>query len=440
MAKRSFQFLFRNSELPTEELLSKSQHAHSRINIPPGSDLEAQLNMIQLTPADLQVAKTLQPIMEANVEELVDDFYRNLSLSDELLAIVEQHSSLDRLKKTLRQHIIELFSGVIDADFLQKRIRIAHAHVRIGLLPKWYIAAFQNLLAGMIGVVERNVRHPKDVSAAVRVITKLISLEQQLVMEAYDQKAEIVRLEVEQQVKQSLKETIGATANDLAALTEQTNASIEEMTNQMEEISNKTCLGAQLAHDSQRLAEIGKERLDYLQEMMQGVMQFTGQISSAITELKGSSMQIGELVGLIQSIADRTNILALNAAIEAARAGVHGRGFAVVAEEVRKLAEQTKRSVSGVSDIIARIYGQIQDTVRSIEQAEELVQQSNQAMLETKRSFDKILEAMRAVKEQNTQIDGELASFQKILQEIASSSEMVAKSADHLMDATKRML
>ena len=107
MAKRSFQFLFRNSELPTEELLSKSQHAHSRINIPLSSDLETQLNMIQLRPADLQVAKTLQPLMEANVEELVEDFYQNLSLSKELLAIVEQHSSLDRLKKTLRQHIIE---------------------------------------------------------------------------------------------------------------------------------------------------------------------------------------------------------------------------------------------------------------------------------------------------------------------------------------------
>lgn len=94
-------------------------------------EVSRQLSMIDLQVEDLLVLQKLRPLVKENIEKIVAQFYKNLEKESSLTKIINDNSSIDRLSQTLTIHIEEMFTGVIDQAFFDKRSKIAQVHLHI---------------------------------------------------------------------------------------------------------------------------------------------------------------------------------------------------------------------------------------------------------------------------------------------------------------------
>ncbi|WP_336746833.1 putative bifunctional diguanylate cyclase/phosphodiesterase [Paenibacillus sp. y28] len=177
-------------EAPLSELkLGDQQPApapEKRILLEGQSEVLAQMQMIGLTEKDLEMVSWLRPYISSQIERVTTSFYESVSHVESLQKIITDHSTVERLRLTLSKHVIEMFNGRIDQDFIDKRLTIAAVHQRIGLSPKWYMGAFQNLQNTLLDMVrELTGQHP-DTEKLGHAVTKLLNFEQQLVLEAYE--------------------------------------------------------------------------------------------------------------------------------------------------------------------------------------------------------------------------------------------------------------
>lgn len=399
------------------------------------SDIEKQIKMVNLENDDLIILKALKPLVSENITEIVAQFYKNLEHSPSLMEMIDKFSSVERLKKTLTIHIQEMFDGVINQAYIDKRLKIAHIHFKIGLLPKWYMCAFQDLLLSLVEIFSLNLNNKDELTQAIKATTKILNLEQQLVLEAFQNENESV-IKQQDEYKDTMISNIKNTAVDLSAIFQETTASIEELflkSNQIKGISKE---GSEISHSVEQNSVEGKRELDSHQEQMSTLNKSVGFIEKETQQLKEIANQIGDIVTIVTGVAEQTNLLALNAAIEAARAGESGKGFAVVADEVRKLAEETKKSVSTVSELIDRTNNQINNVSEYITEVNSLVNDGNGKIGQINHLFNDIVDEMRKSKEQSDTIEKELIDFTSGLEEVKNAIGVVSKSADRLVDIT----
>ena len=400
-------------------------------------DLENQISMIQLTKRDLAIARIIQPYFEGHLDEITVQFYAQLQKEASLLGIIENHSTVDRLKGTLKKHLFELFEGKINQEFIGHRKRIAHVHAQIGLKTKWYMAAFQSLMKSFIDILKGFILDKEELLEAVNVVSKLFNLEQQLVLEAYEE--EVERIKEEDLRKKCIQERVSNITEELFAITEETTASVSSLSQKTVAMAELATAGVLSAKEVQTRSIQGKKGIDEQQDLMNNILEQTEAITAEIINLKDISSQIDQVVQLVKEIADQTNLLALNASIESARAGEHGRGFGVVAEEVKKLAVQTKSSVSNVSELIQRTNDQVENATGMTLRVNELVKHSSQKINEVTEFFNKILKEIECSKSQNHEIETELHTFVEYFKEINNAVEQISITTDDLTQLTQEL-
>ncbi|MCY8143482.1 globin-coupled sensor protein [Bacillus haynesii] len=417
-------------------LAAESPDQTKRIRLNQHAEFKKQLAMVDLTDEDLWVLSRLKPLVTEHIETIVTRFYKNLEHERSLMGIIHDNSSVDRLKKTLTIHIQEMFSGVIDEAFLEKRIRIAHVHLRIGLLPKWYLGAFQDLLLSMLTIFE-NALSDEEYRRSVKAVTKILNIEQQIVLEAFeDEHARLRRLDEES--KNELHRQIKDTSGSLAAIFAETTGAVQELVDKSSEIAETSRAGTKTAVSVEQKSIGGKKELEEQEQQLNQMGSSMTQIEQEIKKLEEIALQIEKIFGIVTGIAEQTNLLSLNASIESARAGEHGKGFAVVANEVRKLSDDTKKTVSTVSELVNNTNAQISIVTKHITDVNQLVNESKDKMSEINHLFDDIVSNMKTSKEQSGRIEGDLQSFLSGLQDVNAAVSQVAVSVDSLVELTKK--
>ena len=212
---------------------------------------------------------------------------------------------------------------------------------------------------------------------------------------------------------------------NLATVVEEAVANTQEMSASIVQVAGNAERVRQESTSTDRQVRDGRNEVAQLSKGMSSISDTVADVVSEMQSLDQASRQIGEILGLIEAIADQTNLLALNAAIEAARAGEHGRGFAVVADEVRKLAENSASSTKQIGQLVADIQRRTTAVLERTARANTLVQNN--------------ASSAKSVTEMIETISTRVTEMAQLVSEISVATTEQARASEELAKASEQM-
>ncbi|HEY9616810.1 MAG TPA: methyl-accepting chemotaxis protein [Microcoleaceae cyanobacterium] len=353
--------------------------------------------LLQKANASLEVYREAKKHLEetlSTLSELIQDPQQKQSLR-QLLPLLQDLETIDR----------QLFTLVDQGKTTQaiERWKAMNERERMGAISK----ILETMVAREAEIVHRGEvagQKALDQLLAAVVLTTVTSIAVAIVLGTW-----IIR-KIIQQINQSAS-IVASSTNEIAVSVEQQErtanqqaVSVNETTTTMDELGASSRQSAEQAEaaaagarQALTLADSGNKAVDRSINGMATLRQKVGAIAEQILRLSEQTSQIGSISGLVSDLANQTNMLALNAAVEAVRAGEHGKGFAVVAGEIRKLADQSKKSAEKINLLVADIQTAINSTVMVTDEGTKTVEEGVQIAQQTAESFSGVTDAVNNV-------------------------------------------
>lgn len=417
------------------------------------SDLAWTLAFNQVDEAMRATLRTEKPRIMAALREVIPGFYAHVAAFPETARMFKDKDSLNRAREAQIRHWDRITNGTFDADYFASTTRTGEAHYRLGISTSAYVGAYRYVLARMLACLSKRSMWQRfsgkedsqlasalttvvfvDIDCVIRTMMQLSAEDRRLairkVADDLDQGIQPIVRSINQssvylQESAAAMSTVAGQTNSrstsIAAATEQASMSVQTVAAAAEELAASI---EDIARQAEQAAEFASSASSTVDATAAGVH-----------HLLHATQQIGQVVGLIESIAGQTNLLALNATIEAARAGEAGRGFSVVASEVKLLATQTAQATSDISSRIADIQRSTEQSVGSINSISTLIQQLSDianaisnGVSQQKQATDEIarnvIEASTGTRDVAHNIVG-----------VANDTGEVVTNADHVLEA-----
>jgi len=219
--------------------------------------------------------------------------------------------------------------------------------------------------------------------------------------------------------------SVASSAEQQTRSLDETASSVTSMSASIEEVAAQVDSLLMISSETSLTADRGGVAIHTIVESMDTIRATIAELASDIRQLGTNSAQIGDIVKVIDRIAEQTNLLALNAAIEAARAGEHGRGFAVVASEIRKLADGSVQATKEIAGHIGSTQSVISEVTRAMTRLTERVEES---VTSTDNASSALREIVEAVLNSNSQI----SQISQVTRSMSDSSYAVIRSIEEI--------
>ncbi|MGC1585860.1 MAG: globin-coupled sensor protein [Rhodomicrobium sp.] len=420
-----------------------------------------------------ETRRLLNGFWTAVLPELPDiftGFYEHAATVPILAKMVE--NDVPRLKKAQEMHWERLFSGRFDDAYFEGVRSIGRMHCKIGLEPRWYIGGYSYVLNRLTDLALRSYRwSPTKANAVIRAVNSAVMLDMDVAISVYEETLFTERAHSRHKLDALVRvfetrsheqaATVAAAANQLQSTANSMSAIAGTTTSQTtaaaaaaEQASANVLMAAAAAG---QLFSSGMEILSEVAQSSSIARTAVGEAKRAngiVHALAQCANKIGDVVKLINEIAQQTNLLALNATIEAARAGEAGKGFAVVASEVKNLAHQTAKATGEIGQQVGEIQAATKEAVGAIERVAKIIDEisSSSASIAagvekqghaTKEIARNVQEAADGTKEVTVNIIGVSQGANETeaaASQVLSAADSLLKQAGQLSKAVKTFL